>query len=110
MLTAGTLAGGGRRTADPSGWQAGGHPGGRRTPRRALLIRYRGAYSTYIHACATVWAMGEGGHGGSPIGEAGKMHQQGGGHFCVSGAGTAFILYQYQRRSYHTSYCTKLRH
>ena len=47
--------------ADPGGRRAVD----RRIPRRALC--YRGAY---IHACA----MGEGGYGGSPIGEAERTY------------------------------------
>ena len=76
MLTAGTPAGGGRRTPADGGRADTPAGGGRRTPRRAAdrrtprrALRYRGAY---IHAYAT----GEGGHGGGPTGEAGKTHQQ----------------------------------
>jgi hypothetical protein len=51
---------GGRWTGGhPGGRWAGGHPGGR-------------SLQGDIRACA----MGEGGHGGSSIGEAGGMYQQ----------------------------------
>jgi hypothetical protein len=72
MPTAGTR---GRRTADPGGRRTGGHPGGQAdtpagggqvdTPAGATL---QGG----IRPCA----MGEGGCGRGPIGEAGKMYQQ----------------------------------
>ena len=63
MLTAGTPAGGVRRTPAGSG-RAGTPAGGGQMDAPAL----QGA----VHACD----MGEGGYGGSPIGEAGKIYQQ----------------------------------
>jgi hypothetical protein len=69
MLTAGTTpAGGGRRTADGrTPRRTGGHPGGRRTGGHP-----GGRYAIGgIH----VYAMGEGGYGRGPIGEAGKIYQ-----------------------------------
>jgi hypothetical protein len=65
VLTAGTPAGGGRQT--PAGGKRADTPAGggqADTPAGATL---QGG----IHACA----LGEGGHGGSPIGEAGEMHR-----------------------------------
>ena len=79
MLTVGIPAGGGpRRTADTTPRRAAGGgqadlpgpaAGGQADTPAAATLFYRGAYiHTYIHDCA----MGEGGYGRGPIGEAGS--------------------------------------
>jgi hypothetical protein len=68
-----------------------GHPGGRRTAggRRADTPAGGGQVDTPAGATLQggiyAYAMGEGGYGGSPIGEAGKAHQQRNGHTYCNG-------------------------